>query len=218
MGAAAASHWVGVRASLTRRPADTLAQPRLPEQSLPPGPGRPRRPDGGPAKIGRAQSTRVCGAVSGPALTDDELVAVLSEYLAILQRHPSADQMMAEILTNDFETGFVGGHLWSGLDGLRDFLSQREGFFDERHEIEELLERSEDGRDVTARTRLHFFLRRWEAPSAVSEEFTGRCFHRWRVRHEDDRWRVAAQLVERFEDLNDNAARLFSTPADGLNR
>jgi hypothetical protein len=29
---------------------------------------------------------------------------------------------------------------------------------------------------------------------------------------------VAAQIVERFEDLNDNAARLFATPAEGLNR
>jgi hypothetical protein len=28
---------------------------------------------------------------------------------------------------------------------------------------------------------------------------------------------VAAQLVERFADLNDNAARLFATPQEGLN-
>jgi hypothetical protein len=33
-----------------------------------------------------------------------------------------------------------------------------------------------------------------------------------------DRWRVAAQIVERFEDLNDNAERLFATPDEGLNR
>ncbi len=31
-------------------------------------------------------------------------------------------------------------------------------------------------------------------------------------------WRVAAQLVEGFEDLNENARRLFGTPAQGLNR
>jgi hypothetical protein len=156
--------------------------------------------------------------VSGTALTDDELIGVLSTYLAILQRHPTAEEMMEQILTRDFETGFVGGHLWSGLEGLRDFLSQREGFFDEDHRIEELLERSDEDGDIEARTRLRFFLRRREAPSPVSEEFTGRCFHRWRARHEDGQWRVAAQLVERFEDLNDNAARLFSTPDEGLNR
>jgi hypothetical protein len=126
--------------------------------------------------------------------------------------------MMARVLTPDFETGFVGGHLWRGIDGLRDFLSQREGFFDERHEIAEVLAREGDGDEVRARTRLRFFLRRWDEPSSVSEEFTGTCFHTWRVRRVDGQWRVAAQLVERFADLNDNAARLFSTPEEGLNR
>jgi hypothetical protein len=29
---------------------------------------------------------------------------------------------------------------------------------------------------------------------------------------------VAAQMVERFADLNDNAERLFATPDEGLNR
>jgi hypothetical protein len=29
---------------------------------------------------------------------------------------------------------------------------------------------------------------------------------------------VAAQIVERFQDLNDNARRLFATPDEGLNR
>jgi hypothetical protein len=152
------------------------------------------------------------------ALTDDELVAVLSEYLTILQAHRPAEVMMDLIVTPDFETGFVGGFLWHGLDGLRDFLSQRAGFFDERHEIEELVERADGDDTVEARTRLHFFLRRWEAPSPVSEEFTGTCFHTWRVRHEGDRWRVAAQLVEKFEDLNENSRRLFATPDEGLNR
>jgi hypothetical protein len=46
-------------------------------------------------------------------------------------------------------------------------------------------------------------LRRWEAPSPASDEFTGSCFHHWRVRRAPDRWRVAAQIVERFEDLNE---------------
>ena len=42
--------------------------------------------------------------------------------------------------------------------------------------------------------------------------------HTWRARHTDDRWRVDAQFVERFEDLNENASRLFATPEEGLNR
>jgi hypothetical protein len=50
---------------------------------------------------------------------------------------------MDEVLTEDFETGFVGGHVWRGLEGLRDFLSQREGFFDEKHLIDELVSRGE---------------------------------------------------------------------------
>ena len=108
--------------------------------------------------------------------------------------------------------------MWRGIDGLRDFLSQREGFFDESHQIEEVLENTGSEDEVQARTRLRFFLRRWEAPSPVSEEFTGQCFHTWRVRRVDGEWRVAAQLVERFDDLNENAARLFATPEEGLNR
>jgi hypothetical protein len=156
--------------------------------------------------------------VTETALTEDRLSEVLSEYLGILQRHPSAEEMMDRILTDDFETGFVDGHLWKGIDGLRDFLSQRDGFFDELHEIDEILEMDADGDAANAHTRLHFFLRRWEAPSPVSEEFTGTCFHAWRVRRVGEGWRVAAQLVERFADLNDNAARLFATPEEGLNR
>jgi hypothetical protein len=44
------------------------------------------------------------------------------------------------------------------------------------------------------------------------------CFHTWRARLVDGDWRVAAQMVERFEDLNENSKRLFSTPEEGLNR
>jgi len=126
---------------------------------------------------------------------------------------------MAAVLTEDFETGFEDGVPWKGLAGLRDFLSQREGFFDERHTIKDVLalEEPSDGY-VRARTRLEFFLRGWEPPSPTSQEFTGSCFHHWRLRREPDRWRVAAQIVEGFEDLNDNAERLFATPEEGLNR
>jgi hypothetical protein len=152
-------------------------------------------------------------------MTETELRDLLAEYLTMLQRHPSAEEFMGALLTTDFETGFEGGHSWRGLDGLRDFLSQRDGFFDEKHTIKEILALDEpsDG-NVRARTRLEFFLRRWEPPSPTSEEFTGSCFHHWRLRHEGDRWRVAAQIVERFDDLNDNAERLFATPDEGLNR
>ena len=152
-------------------------------------------------------------------MTERELRDVLAEYLDLLQRHPSADEMMAAVLTEDFEIGFVGGKLWKGIDGLRDFLSQREGFFDERHEVKDVLENDSPSPDeVHARTRLEFFLRRWETPSPTSDEFTGSCFHTWRLRREPDRWRVAAQIVERFADLNDNSKRLFATPDEGLNR
>jgi hypothetical protein len=155
---------------------------------------------------------------AGAGPTDEQLVELLDDYLTILQSHPGAEEMMAQVLTEDFETGFIGGHLWKGFDGLRDFLSQRDAFFDESHDIEHVRERADRDDGVEIRTRLRFFLRRWEAPSPVSEEFTGTCFHTWRVRRERDGWRVAAQLVERFDDLNDNAARLFSTPTDGLLR
>jgi hypothetical protein len=142
----------------------------------------------------------------------------LQRYLTILQGHPSAREMMEETLTEDFETGFIGGQVWRGLDGLRDFLSQRDGFFDEKHTIEELLGRGDAGGDIEAETRLRFFLRSWKPPSPVSEEYTGKCVHRRRVREVDGKWRVAAQMVERFEDLNDNSKRLFATPDEGLNR
>jgi SnoaL-like domain len=158
------------------------------------------------------------GAIPATPLTDDELVALLQRYLTILQGHPTAEAMMEEVLTPDFETGFIGGHMWRGLDGLRDFLSQRDGFFDERHVIDDLISRKDTDGEVEANTSLHFFLRRWESPSPTSDEFTGRCFHTWRVRRQGDKWRVAAQLVERFDDLNDNAERLFAAPEKGLNR
>ena len=152
-------------------------------------------------------------------MTEQELRAVLAGYLGVLQRHPTAENMMAEVLTEDFETGFEHGVRWRGIEGLREFLSQRDGFFDEMHTVKDVLAMEQVSSGEThARTRLEFFLRRWEAPSPTSEEFTGSCFHHWRLRHAHDRWRVAAQIVERFEDLNDNSKRLFATPDQGLNR
>jgi hypothetical protein len=152
-------------------------------------------------------------------LSEEAALEVLADYLEALQRHPSAEEMMPSVVTEDFETGFASGFRWRGADGLRDFLAARDGFFDERHEVREILEttpRSPD--EVELRTRLEFFLRRWEAPSPVSEEFTGSCFHTWLLRRSPDgRWRVAAQIVDRFADLNDNAERLFALPEEGLN-
>ena len=154
-------------------------------------------------------------------ISERELRDTLGEYLGLLQRHVSAEEMMSAILTDDFETGFVGGHMWKGIDGLRDFLSQREGFFDERHELKDVLEVDpRSGDEVVTKTRLEFFLRRWEAPAPTSEEFTGWAFHTWILRRSPDeqRWRVAAQLVDGFDHLNDNAQHLFSTPEKGLKR
>jgi SnoaL-like domain len=155
---------------------------------------------------------------SGTALTESALRTVLAEYLRLLQLHPEPEQLMAAILTEDFATGFEGGFIWEGIDGLRDFLSQRAGFFDERHVVTDVLDLETFGDEARARTRLEFRLRRWEAPARASDEFTGACFHRWTLRRADGRWRVAAQIVERFADLNDNSMRLFATPEEGLNR
>jgi hypothetical protein len=98
-------------------------------------------------------------------VTETELRELLAEYLTMLQRHPSAEEFMDAVLTKDFETGF-GGVPLRGLDGLRDFLSQREGFFDEKHIIKDVLAVHESSdREVRAHTRLQFCLRRWDPPS-----------------------------------------------------
>jgi hypothetical protein len=157
--------------------------------------------------------------VADVPITESHARDVLAQYLTLLQRHPAAEEMMAAILTDDFETGFEGGFLWKGIDGLRDFLQQREGFFDERHEVKDVLElKPLPSGDVQVKTRLEFFLRRWEAPSPTSETFTGSAYHTWLLRRDDGAWRVAAQIVDGFDDLNDNAQRLFATPDAGLNR
>jgi hypothetical protein len=41
------------------------------------------------------------------SLADDQLVDVLLRHLTILQGHPSAELMMQETLTEDFQTGLV---------------------------------------------------------------------------------------------------------------
>jgi hypothetical protein len=148
-------------------------------------------------------------------ITEPELRDTLARYFDLLQRHASADEMLAEIVTDDFETGFADGLRWCGVDGLADFLAARAGFVDERHELQEVLglEALSDV-EAEARTRLEFFLRQ----PGSSDEFTGTVFHTWRLRSTAGEWRVAAQIVDGFAHLNDNAARLFSAPEDGLTR
>jgi hypothetical protein len=108
------------------------------------------------------------------------VVTAIEDYFRSLQPHASAEQMLADVLTSDFQTGFVGGHMWTGEQGLRDFLSARSVFFDESHELLQIFEVAleADGR-VRARTRLRFFLRRLEPGAARSEEYTGDAFPSW---------------------------------------
>lgn len=157
--------------------------------------------------------------MTSESLDEAGLRDTLDAYLSMLQTHPTADEMIGVVLTEDFQTGFAGGHLWEGREGLADFLSQREGFFDERHELKQIIEgRQTSSDEAEAKTRLEFFLRSWEAPAPRSTEYTGDALHSWRLRYAGDRWLVAAQIVDGFENLNDNAETLFATPDSGLNR
>ena len=58
--------------------------------------------------------------------TGEQLVEILQNYLTVLQHHPSAEEMMENVLTGEFQTAFVGGQVWKGLDGLRDGERKRE--------------------------------------------------------------------------------------------
>ena len=149
---------------------------------------------------------------------EPSVVTAIEDYFRLLQAHASAEEMLAEVVTEDFRTGFGGGHMWDGREGLAEFLSARSVFFDESHELLQILEvgRQEDGR-VLARTRL-----RLSPPprrgAARSEEYTGDAFHTWMFEPDRgrSRWRVAAQLVDGFADLNGPARQLFSMPETGL--
>jgi hypothetical protein len=55
--------------------------------------------------------------VSDAPLSQEQIRDTLTAYLGLLQRHVSAEEMMSQILTDEFETGFVRGHMWKGLDG-----------------------------------------------------------------------------------------------------
>ncbi|MFB8247605.1 hypothetical protein ACFC5X_21485 [Streptomyces sp. NPDC055952] len=147
------------------------------------------------------------------------MVDTIERYFVALQGHATAEVMLEDILTPDFRTGFVDGLVWRGPDGLSEFIEARSEFFDESHEIRQISDPwpLPDGR-WSARTVLWFFLRRREPAAPVSEEFTGLAFHRWEFEPSAQRsgWRVAAQMVEGFARLNDNARILFGRPEDGL--
>lgn len=152
----------------------------------------------------------------GERPSDSEIRIALRAYFAVLQSSPTAEEMRRTVVTDDFETGFVGGYMWRGPDGLRDFLAARAGFVDEQHDVDEVLEREDlPSGEVRIKTRLEFSLRQPDS----NQLFTGTAFHTWRLRRDDaGRLRVAAQLVDGFANLNDNARRLFATPDQGLNR
>ncbi|MGY1609517.1 MULTISPECIES: hypothetical protein [unclassified Geodermatophilus] len=157
--------------------------------------------------------------MAAPQALEPLVLTAIEDYFRLLQAHVPAEQMLAEVLTQDFETGFVGGFTWRGPDGLADFLSTRAVFFDESHEILQLMDVEKTAEDVIrARTRLRFSLRRRDPGAAVSEEFTGQAFHTWLFRADPSGpgWRVAAQMVDGFALLDDNAAALFSTPDEGM--
>ena len=157
--------------------------------------------------------------MSRPATLEPIVIDAIERYFDLLQAHASTQQMIEHVLTDDFETGFADGYRWRGVAGLAEFLDARSVFFDEAHEVLQLIHvESPDAQTIQARTRVRFFLRRHEPPAAVSQEFTGQVWHTWQLRREppQDQWRVAAQIVDGFAALNPNAAALFGAPAEGL--
>ena len=144
-------------------------------------------------------------------------VATIDEYLRLEQCHTPAEQMFATVLTDDFQIGFRGGHQWKGLDGLQMYLDQRNGIFDERLELRQVLSYIPAKEDVVElTTRIEFFFRRWRAPSPVSEEFNGAAFHTWLIRIADSKLRVARVIIDGFANLNDNARAAFAIPDEGF--
>src|SRR5215207_6448712 len=115
--------------------------------------------------------------MSDTPVLEPGVVTAIEDYFRSLQAHASAEQMLADVLTSDFQTGLVGGHMWTGEQGLRDFLSARSVFFDESHQLLQIFDRGNGGTP----------------------------------------WRVAAQLVDGFADLNGPAKGLFAMPQQGLN-
>jgi hypothetical protein len=78
--------------------------------------------------------------MSDMPVLEPAVVTAIEDYFRSLQAHASAEQMLADVLTSDFQTGFAGGHMWTGEQGLRDFLSARSVFFDESHQLLQIFE------------------------------------------------------------------------------
>jgi hypothetical protein len=132
-----------------------------------------------------------------PRILEPTILDAIERYFELLQGHASAQEMTERVLTDDFETGFVGGYMWRGPDGLAAFLADRSVFFDESHEILQLMDIIQPAPEtISARTRLRFFLRRHEPPAAVSEEFTGQAFHTLATAPPTARQRLAGRRTD----------------------
>ena len=112
-------------------------------------------------------------AAGGP-VSDDEIREAIRRYFRLLQSDPTADDMRAEAVTDDFRTGMPsGGYQWDGPRGLEDFVRDRKGFVDEQHDIDEVLSREDVGEVVWLKTLLTFHLR----DPNTDKVFTGQAFH-----------------------------------------
>ncbi|QIV79983.1 hypothetical protein [Mycolicibacterium frederiksbergense] len=124
-----------------------------------------------------------------------------------------AQDVMSQILTEDVVIGLRGGDMWRGFEGLREYLSVRAEFFDQRTELKAVLSLTMlSDLDLEITSRLDFFMRRWRPPAANSEEFVGTAFHTWKIRLVDGHFRIASEIVDGFANLNENARRLLSSP------
>jgi hypothetical protein len=56
------------------------------------------------------------------------VIDTIERYFDLLQGHVSPQQMLENVLTDDFETGFADGFRWRGADGLAEFLDARSIF------------------------------------------------------------------------------------------
>lgn len=71
---------------------------------------------------------------------------------------------MSQILTEDVVIGLRGGDMWRGFEGLREYLSVRAEFFDQRTELKAVLSLTMlSDLDLEITSRLDFFMRRWRS-------------------------------------------------------
>jgi hypothetical protein len=147
-----------------------------------------------------------------PRILEPTILDAIERYFELLQGHASAQEMTERVLTDDFETGFVGGYMWRGPDGLAAFLADRSVFFDESHEILQLMDIIQPAPEtISARTRLRFFLRRHEprgvqrpgfphlatAPPTAQQRLAGRRTDGGRIRHAQRQCRRAVRRPHR---------------------